>query len=133
MIFLVFSLSSCLSIECVLVASLTIVVTTVLRQSTSVALLTMFIRGLDTSPTRVTVTVGPAILARTRARDVSNPRMNIVNSVADVVCLNIVVTTTVKLATRTHLIDRQEERENPRKINIKSLNDKNYDFANFLR
>ena len=31
----------------------------------------MFIRGLDTSPTRVTVTVGPAILARTRAARVT--------------------------------------------------------------
>ena len=75
---------------------------------------------------------GPTVTV-TRARDVSNPRMNIVNSVADVLCLNIVVTTTVKLARSSPLIDRQEERENRRKINIKSLNDKNYDFANFLR
>ena len=72
---------------------------------------------------------GPTVTV-TRVGDVSSPRMNIVNSVADVLCLNIVVTTTVKLATRTHSIDRQEERENQRKINIKSLNDKNYDFAN---
>ena len=72
---------------------------------------------------------GPTVTV-TRVGDVSNPRMNIVNSVTDVVCPNIVVTTTVKLATRTHSIDRQEERENRRKINIKSLNDKNYDFAN---
>ena len=75
---------------------------------------------------------GPTVTV-TRARDVSNPRMNIVNSVADVLCPNIVVTTTVKLARSSPLIDRQEERENRRKINIKSLNDKNYDFANFLR
>ena len=72
---------------------------------------------------------GPTVTV-TRVGDVSSPRMNIVNSVADVLCPNTVVTTTVKLATRTHSIDRQEERENRRKINIKSLNDKNYDFAN---
>ena len=72
---------------------------------------------------------GPTVTV-TRVGDVSSPRMNIVNSVADVLCLNTVVTTTVKLATRTHSIDKREERENRRKINIKSLNDKNYDFAN---
>ena len=75
---------------------------------------------------------GPTVTV-TRARDVSSPRMNIVNSVADVFCPNIVVTTTVKLATRTQSIDIQEERENLRKISIKSLKDKNCDFANFLR
>ena len=79
---------------------------------------------------RVLARMAGPIVTVTRARDVSSPRMNIVNSVADVLCPNIVVTTTVKLATRTHSIDRQEERENRRKINIKSLNDKNYDFAN---
>ena len=69
------SLSPLLHMRCyrffLMITSIISLTTVMLRQSTSVTRVTMLVRGFDTSPARVTVTVGPPILAGTRATRVA--------------------------------------------------------------